>query len=67
MTTNIVAEVESEITGTANGFGLLSPDHVVILDELEMRRIGNRFGKKFGHVPVPFGASLTIVVKDEEE
>jgi hypothetical protein len=61
----ITAEITSEVTGFVTGFGLVSPDEVLVMDELEMRRAGNRFGKKFGEVPLPTGASLTIVVTDD--
>lgn len=62
----ITAEIVSEVTGFVTGFGLVSPEHTLIMDEMEMRRTGNRFGKRFGEVPLPNGVSLTVVVTDEE-
>jgi len=66
MSSQISAEVVSkEVTGYVDGFGLVSPDHALIMDEIEMRRTGNRFGRRFGEVPLPTGVSVTIVIKDE--
>lgn len=64
----ITAEVVSdEVTGFVTGFGLVSPDEVLVMDYMEMLRAGNKFGTKFGSVPLPNGVHVTIVVKDDEE
>lgn len=63
----VTAEVTSDgVTGFVTGFGLVSPAQPLVMDEMEMRRAGNKAGKKFAEVPLPVGVSVTIVVTDEE-
>jgi hypothetical protein len=61
----ITAEITTNGTaGFVDGFGLISPDEPLVLDEMKMLRVASRFRRKFGEVPLPVGVSVTVVVTD---
>lgn len=61
----ITAEITTERSaGFVDGFGLISPDEPLVLDELKMLRVASKFKCKFGDVPLPVGVSVTVVVTD---
>ena len=56
-----------EVAGTITYFGHISPTEPIILDDLQVKRIENRFHQSIGEIPMPQGVTLTVSLEDDEE
>lgn len=64
----LYAELATEKSGgTVNGFGYVTKDKPVVIDEFRMVMIEAKRGCKFGEVPIPEGMTLTLLVETEDK
>lgn len=64
----LFGKLESEImSGNFSGFGYISPNKPLIIDEYQMIRAEARYKCPVGHIPMPNGVTFTLIVESDED